>query len=87
MPPKPDPISTPLTAGIDIIAFAALPSAVYYIIALVVGLSYLSLGIRRLHDVDKSGWWCLLGFIPIVGGIILIVWACQPGTPGQNRFG
>ncbi len=42
---------------------------------------------RRLHDVDRSGWWQLLGFIPIIGWIMLLVWLCQPGTPGANRFG
>jgi uncharacterized membrane protein YhaH (DUF805 family) len=42
---------------------------------------------RRLHDTDRSGWWQLLAFIPIVGFIILLVWYCQPGTPGANRFG
>jgi uncharacterized membrane protein YhaH (DUF805 family) len=42
---------------------------------------------RRLHDTDRSGWWQLLAFIPIVGFIILLVWYCQPGTPGGNRFG
>ena len=42
---------------------------------------------RRLHDTDRSGWWQLLAFIPIVGFIILLVWYCQPGTQGANRFG
>ena len=42
---------------------------------------------RRLHDTDRSGWWQLLAFIPIVGFILLLVWYCQPGTPGANRFG
>ena len=35
---------------------------------------------RRLHDTDRSGWWQLLGFIPMIGWIILLVWFCQPGT-------
>jgi len=40
-----------------------------------------------LHDIDKSGWWWLIIFIPLVGFIILIVWACTQGTMGPNRFG
>lgn len=42
---------------------------------------------RRLHDIDRSGWWQLLAFVPVIGWIILIVWFCQAGTPGTNRFG
>jgi uncharacterized membrane protein YhaH (DUF805 family) len=57
------------------------------LILIVVGLSGLSVGIRRLHDTDKSGWWILIGLIPIIGTIILIVFLCTPGTPGPNRFG
>jgi uncharacterized membrane protein YhaH (DUF805 family) len=50
-------------------------------------LPLLAVGVRRLHDLDKSGWWLCLGFIPLVGGIILLVWFCMPGTRGPNRFG
>lgn len=57
------------------------------LILIVVGLSGLSVGVRRLHDSDKSGWLLLLGIIPIIGTIIVIVFLCTPGTPGQNRFG
>ena len=47
----------------------------------------LAVSVRRLHDLDKSGWYLLLVLIPLVGAIILIVWACQEGTRGPNRFG
>jgi uncharacterized membrane protein YhaH (DUF805 family) len=57
------------------------------LVLIVVGLSGLSVGVRRLHDTDKSGWWLLIGLIPIIGTIIVIVFLCQSGTPGQNRFG
>ena len=57
------------------------------LVLLVVGLSSLSVGVRRMHDQDKSGWMLLLGLIPFIGGIIVIVLLCLPGTPGQNRFG
>lgn len=43
--------------------------------------------VRRLHDQDKSGWMILLGFIPFVGGIILLVFMCLEGTRGPNRYG
>jgi uncharacterized membrane protein YhaH (DUF805 family) len=57
------------------------------LILIVVGLSGLSVGVRRMHDSDKSGWMLLIGIIPIIGTIIVIVFLCLPGTPGQNRFG
>ena len=50
-------------------------------------LPYLALGVRRLHDIDKSGWWLLIGLIPLIGWIILIVWYATKGTTGSNRFG
>ncbi len=50
-------------------------------------LPSLAVAVRRLHDIDRSGWWVLLWFVPIVGWIILIVWHCTPGTPYANRFG
>lgn len=46
----------------------------------------LALQVRRLHDIDRSGYWAFIGLIPIVGTIVLLVFACQPGTPGPNRF-
>ena len=50
-------------------------------------LPWLAVGVRRLHDTDRSGWMFLLLLIPLVGGIILIVFWCQRGTDGPNRFG
>lgn len=43
--------------------------------------------IKRLHDIDFSGWWVLIGFIPLLGFIALIVMNCIKGTEGENRFG
>ena len=45
-----------------------------------------SLVIRRLHDVDRSGWWFLIIFT-VIGMIPLLVWYCTKGTTGDNRFG
>ncbi|MFN8659007.1 MAG: DUF805 domain-containing protein [Candidatus Obscuribacterales bacterium] len=47
----------------------------------------IAVGIRRLHDQDKSGWWILTGLIPFVGGIVILVLMCLEGSPGDNRFG
>jgi uncharacterized membrane protein YhaH (DUF805 family) len=50
-------------------------------------LPMLSVSVRRLHDLDRSGWWVLLDLIPVVGRIILLIWFCMKGTDGPNRFG
>ena len=50
-------------------------------------LTYIGVGVRRLHDLDKSGWWLLISLIPVVGFIILVFWFVQQGTRAQNRFG
>lgn len=42
---------------------------------------------RRLHDTDRSAWWLLLIIIPVVGWIIIILFNCQRGTQGDNRYG
>jgi uncharacterized membrane protein YhaH (DUF805 family) len=51
-----------------------------------VALVGLALTIRRLHDIDRSGWWVLIGLVPIVGGIVLLIFSLLEGTPGPNRF-
>jgi uncharacterized membrane protein YhaH (DUF805 family) len=50
-------------------------------------LPSIALGARRLHDIGKSGWWQLIAFIPILGWIVLIVWAATEGTHGSNDYG
>ena len=50
-------------------------------------LPSLAVAVRRLHDTDRSGWWLLIALIPLVGAIVLLVFFCQDGTPGKNRFG
>ncbi len=49
--------------------------------------AFLTLGIRRLHDTGRSGWWVLLGIIPIVGSIVLLVFFCLDSEPGENAYG
>jgi uncharacterized membrane protein YhaH (DUF805 family) len=49
-------------------------------------LASIFLAVRRLHDSDKSGWWWWIGFVPIVGWIVLLIFYLLPSTPGPNRF-
>ena len=46
----------------------------------------LAVSVRRLHDLDRTGWWLLI-LLTIIGGILLLVWFCMRGTVGSNRFG
>jgi uncharacterized membrane protein YhaH (DUF805 family) len=55
--------------------------------SLAVLLPTLALAIRRLHDLDRTGWWIFLAAIPLIGAIILLIWYCTKGTDGPNRFG
>ena len=57
------------------------------IYALGVLLPNLAVGARRLHDTNRSGWWLLLGLIPLIGIIILIVFWVQDSQTGDNAFG
>jgi len=74
-----------------LIDFALFPSSDVSPINSLVGLALflpgLAMSVRRLHDIDRSGWWILLVLIPLIGAIILIIWYCQKGTTGSNRFG
>ncbi|QAY75883.1 DUF805 domain-containing protein [Sphingosinicella sp. BN140058] len=47
----------------------------------------LAVSVRRLHDTDRSGWWVLISIIPLIGGLVLLVFTVMEGTRGPNRFG
>lgn len=59
-------------------------SAVYSLAVLLPGLG---VAVRRLHDTDRSGWWILIGLIPLVGAIILIVFLASEGKQQPNEYG
>jgi len=61
---------SPLTAIFDLVTF--LPS--------------LALAVRRMHDMDRTGWWLLIALTGI-GAFVLIVWFCFRGTVGPNHYG
>ena len=46
----------------------------------------LAVSVRRLHDVNFSGWWVLIGFVP-AGGVILLIFHVLDSTPGPNQYG
>lgn len=46
----------------------------------------ISVGVRRLHDIGKSGWWFLIS-LTVIGILLIIYWACVTGDEGENRYG
>ena len=77
-------ISDAMLGTLDTESGWGLLGALYAIAVLIPGLA---VSVRRLHDRDKSGWWLLLAFIPLIGGIVLLVWFVMEGDGGSNRFG
>jgi uncharacterized membrane protein YhaH (DUF805 family) len=46
-----------------------------------------AVGVRRLHDTNRTGWWMLIGLIPVVGTILLLFMLAKKGADSENRFG
>lgn len=57
------------------------------IYTLAVLLPSIAVTTRRLHDINRSGWWQLIVFVPIIGIIVLLVFMLLDSTPGQNEYG
>ncbi|MRH43309.1 DUF805 domain-containing protein [Aquibacillus halophilus] len=56
----------------------------YYLFILIPGIA---VTVRRLHDIGKSGWWFLIGFVPFIGPIILLVFTCLDSYQFENEYG
>ena len=64
-----------------------IPAALLGLWWLAIFIPNLAVIVRRLHDQDKSGWWFFIGFVPIIGGIWLLILYLTDGTPGPNQYG
>lgn len=62
-------------------------SILQWLVLLAAIVPTLAVGARRLHDTGKSGWWQLIGLVPLVGVIVLIVFFATDGHPGTNKYG
>ncbi len=60
---------------------------IYLLYVLAVLIPSLAVTVRRLHDTGRTGWWILIGLIPIIGGIWLLVLMILESTPGENQYG
>ncbi len=83
-----------LASWLVIIAVVALAAATQStLVAMLAALAWIgclipiiSVGVRRLHDTGRSGWWWLISFVPF-GGVAFLVFMLLPGDPMINRFG
>jgi uncharacterized membrane protein YhaH (DUF805 family) len=75
-----------VSIGASILDAAAGTAVIAILVWLGFFLPNLAVLVRRLHDTDRSGWWVLIGLIPLIGAIVLIVFACLDSGP-PNRYG
>lgn len=71
---------------IDSIIFDG-PSLFYSIAALGLFIPSLAVAVRRLHDINKSGWFILISLIPIIGPILVLIWLATDTTQEANQWG
>ena len=78
-----------LLAGIagNIISNAMGSAAISVLVTLALFLPGISVAIRRLHDTNRSGWWLLIGLVPLIGFIVLIIFFVQDSDAGPNDYG
>ena len=60
---------------------------VYLLVALGLLVPGLAVGVRRLHDTGRSGWWLFIALIPLIGAIVLLIFFVSEGTNGPNEYG
>ncbi len=78
-------IGTEIVDGV--LAAGGVPPFLNAVVNLALLLPGIAVGVRRLHDMDHTGWWYLIILIPVIGIIALLIWFLFKGTEGDNRFG
>jgi uncharacterized membrane protein YhaH (DUF805 family) len=73
-----------LLGTFNVVQGVGLLSGIY---GLAVLIPTLAVTVRRLHDIDRTGWWIFINLIPLIGTIVLLVFELTPGTPGSNSYG
>lgn len=66
---------------------AGLSTYISGIYSLLILIPSIAVTVRRLHDTGRSGWWILIGLIPLIGSIILIIFNCQDSQAKDNKYG
>lgn len=73
--------------GFSLLAMAPFGWILLLVFILSMLLPNLAVTVRRLHDIGKNGAWLLIGLVPLFGWVVLVIWLCQEGTPGDNQYG
>lgn len=68
-------------------AAGAVPMLLLGVFGLAIIIPSIAVAVRRLHDTGRSGWWYLIGIIPLIGSIVLLVFFVQDSEPGANQWG
>lgn len=63
------------------------PGVLGTIYSLAVFIPSIAVSMRRLHDTGRSGWWMLIGFVPLIGAIVLLIFFAQDSMQGDNQYG
>jgi uncharacterized membrane protein YhaH (DUF805 family) len=66
---------------------AMIPFGLMFAYGLVLFVPSLAVTVRRLHDIGKSGWWYLIAFVPLIGGLVLFVFTVLDSDPDRNEYG
>jgi uncharacterized membrane protein YhaH (DUF805 family) len=76
-----------ITLVVDAVAYGIHLPFIATIYSLALLVPSIALAARRLHDINRSGWWQLLAIIPIIGWIIVIIWYATDSDGGSNQYG
>jgi uncharacterized membrane protein YhaH (DUF805 family) len=74
-----------LFVGVVSFVLALVSNKLSGLFSLAVLVPYLAVAVRRLHDTNRSGWWVLVGFVPVVGWLILVFLLVQEGDRPQSQ--
>lgn len=64
-----------------------IPGILSTLYCLAVLIPSIAVSARRLHDTSRTGWWLLIGFIPLIGAVVLLIFMVQDSKPGENQYG
>ena len=70
-------------AGTTITPTTGIISSLFLLVIIIPNIAVM---VRRLHDINRSGWWVFLGAVPVVGPIVIIVWMCKRGDEEENKY-